>query len=279
MAIGSLGYVVNDGLIRRATESGLDVYQALCLRSIGLTVVFAAVGRIQGEQTVRAHLTRPLLLRVGAEMLGSALFFAGVVRMEFANAQAILQVVPFAVTLAAALILKERVSGRQYLTVVLGFVGVLILVRPATDAFSAWSLVVLASAGFIVIREFATRRISSGVPATSIAMVTAAGLAMLTGAISMVTGWGAITVESVVMIVLAMASLFIGYLFAIQTVRVGDLSVSAPFRYTLLVGAVIIGYLMFDEVPDALTILGGVIIVLSGLYAVQLERRRQPLTA
>ena len=68
------------------------------------------------------------------------------------------------------------------------------------------------------------------------------------------------------------ASLMIGYLFTIETVRVGDLSVSAPFRYTVVVGAVVAGYLMFDEVPDALTIVGIVVIVLSGLWSMRLER-------
>jgi drug/metabolite transporter (DMT)-like permease len=73
---------------------------------------------------------------------------------------------------------------------------------------------------------------------------------------------------------ISIVSLGIGYLFTIQTVRVGDLSVSTPFRYTVLLGAVVIGYLLFDEVPNRFTIAGSLIIIATGVYAVHLERIR-----
>lgn len=77
------------------------------------------------------------------------------------------------------------------------------------------------------------------------------------------------------MIALASCLLFFGYLFTIETVRVGDLSISAPFRYTVLLGAVIIGYLFFGEVPDTLTIIGSIVIIATGLYAVLLDRNER----
>ncbi len=272
MAIGSIGYVVNDGLVRRATENELGVYQVLCLRSIGLAGLFWVIGRTRGKQTTRAHLRAPLVMRVVAETLGSALFFAGIVRLEFANAQAILQVVPFAVTLAAAVVLGERVQVRQYVAILVGFTGVLIIIRPATEGFSAWSLAVLGSAALLVVREFATRDVDSDTPALSIAFTTAAGLAVLTGGLSLFDGWRAVSFESAGLLALAVCSLAVGYFFTIETVRVGDLSVSAPFRYTVLLGAVIIGYLLFDEVPDRWTVIGSSIIFATGVYSVQLER-------
>jgi drug/metabolite transporter (DMT)-like permease len=272
MTIGSIGYVVNDGLVRKITEDGPGVYQVLCLRSIGLAAFFWMVGWARDKRTTRAHIRRPLVLRVGAETLGSALFFAGIVRLEFANAQAILQVVPFAVTLAAAVVLRERVHVRQYLAILVGFIGVLIVIRPATDGFSAWSFAVLGSAALLVVRDLATSDVDADVPALSIGFTTAAGLAVLTGGLSLFSGWRAVSMESALLLVLAVGSLAAGYFFTIETVRVGDLSVSAPFRYTVLIGAVIIGYLLFDEVPDQMTVVGSSIIVATGVYAVQLER-------
>lgn len=272
MTVGSIGYVVNDAAIRRITDEGPGVYQALCMRSIALVVVFAALGRIRGESTRRWHFDRPLVTRVAAEVGGSALFFAAIVQLEFANAQAILQIVPVAVTLAAAAVLGERVSGAQYGAIVLGFVGVLVVVQPATDGFSAWSLLVLASTAFLVVREFATRSVDPRVPAVSVALVTAAGLAVLTAALSAPDGWHRLNGVSAAYLVLSVASLMIGYLFTIETVRVGDLSVSAPFRYTTVVGAVVAGYLLFDEVPNTLTVVGIVVIVLSGLWSIRLDR-------
>jgi drug/metabolite transporter (DMT)-like permease len=273
MTIGTLGYVVNDAFVRKMTEPGPGIYQVLCMRSVCLAVLLAAVARMRGESTKRDHLQGPLLVRVAAEVVASALFFAGILRLDFANAQAILLIVPFAITLAAAWLLDERVSIRQYVAIVVGFVGVVMVVRPATDEFSVWALVVLASAGFLVLREFATRGVAPETPALSIAFVTAIGLAFLTGVLSMFDdGWVAYDATGWLYLALSSCALFVGYLFSIQTVRIGDLSVSAPFRYTGLVGAVVIGYFAFDETPDLLTVAGSAVIIATGLYAVYLER-------
>lgn len=274
MVIGSLGYVTNDALIREATEEGLGVYQALCMRGFAMTILFAAIARLRNERVARDHFTRPFVVRVIVELVAGALFFAAIVRLDFANAQTILLIVPFAVTLTAALVLREAVTVRHYGAVLAGFAGVLLVVRPATDGFSGWSIVVLASAALLVVREFATKRISNDIPAASIALVTAASFTVMTGAIAVFTGWHAVNARAVVVLAAACACLVVGYLFIIQTVRVGDLSVSAPFRYTTLVGAVILGYLLFDEVPDGLTIAGCTVILLAGLYAIRLETLR-----
>jgi drug/metabolite transporter (DMT)-like permease len=149
-----------------------------------------------------------------------------------------------------------------------------LVVQPSTDGFSLWSLVVVASAALLTVREFATRRVPKAIPADSVALITAVGLTILTGAISVFTGWNAVTPRAALLVVLACLSLTVGYIFTIQTVRVGDLSVSAPFRYTTLLGAVVLGYLFFAEIPDGLTLTGCAVIVTSGIYAIRLERRK-----
>lgn len=274
MVIGSLGYVINDGLVRKATEAGVGVYQALFVRTAMMVVVLAVIAASRGEMTTRHHLHRPLLTRVTAEVIGAALFFGAIVRIEFANAQAILQLVPFAVTLAAAILLGERVSREMYAAVLLGLVGVLVVIRPATDGFSAWSLLAVGAAAMLVVRDLATRDVSDDIPATSVALSTAVGLTALTGVITAFVGWDPVGADAAIPLCLSVGFLVAGYLFTIQTVRVGDLSVSAPFRYSLLLGAVVIGYALFDEVPDGFTIAGSVVIVVSGLWAVQIERQR-----
>ena len=278
MTVGSLGYVLNDAMIRVATEEGLDVYQALALRSLAISLLLGTFSLLRGEPISRKQFQMPLIVRVVAELAASALFFGALVHLDFANAQTILLIVPFAVTLAAAIILGERVTWRQYAAVVAGFVGVLLVVQPATDEFSVWSIAVLASAAILVVREFATRRVSTSTPASSIALVTAVGLTMLTAAISILTGWGTLTSAALTALAVACLSLIVGYIFSIQTVRVGDLSVSAPFRYITLLGAVLFGYVFFDEIPNTLTIIGCSIIVIGGLYAIHLERQAAPTT-
>lgn len=279
MVIGSLGYVTNDALIRVATAEGLGVYQALFLRGIGMTVLFAVLLRARGVVVTRSQLSRPVVGRVGAEVVGTALFFAAIVNLEFANAQTILLIVPFAVTLAAAVVLGETVSARQYATVVAGFVGVLCVVQPGTAAFSPWSLAVVVAAVALTFREFATRRVDSSIPAAFVGLVTAIAITTMSGALAVLTGWSPINRTAAVAVAAACLCLVVGYVFTIQTVRVGDLSVSAPFRYTTLLGAVVLGYALFDEIPDTLTIVGCIIILASGVYAIRLEQAAQRIAA
>lgn len=279
MTLGSLAYVLNDAAIRLATEEGLDVFQALFLRAVAMAVGFGIVARARGEQTRRSHLERAVLVRVAAELVATATFFAALVRMEFANAQAILQIAPLAVTLAAAFILGEYVSRRRYVTILLGFVGVLVIMRPATAGFTFWSLAVVISVVALVVREMATRNVSPRTPALSIAFTTAVGSAALMGVLSLIAGWSATTTKGWLFVGLAAALLFFGYLFTIETVRIGDLSVSAPFRYTVLLGAVVAGSLIFNERLDLLTAVGSMLILITGLYAVYLDRTETPSTS
>lgn len=272
MVIGSLGYVINDAFVRAATDEGLDVYQALFFRGIAMTVLFAAASQVRGDRLTRVHLQPPLVARVAAELVATALFFAALVRMDFANAQTILLLVPFAVTLAAAATLGERVSRLQYGAVLAGFGGVLAVVRPATDGFSIWSLAVVAAAAVMVVRELATQRIDDDISPLPVALLTAVSLTAFMGLLSILSGWGPVTLRAVVFLGLACLCLMVGYIFTIQTVRVGELSVSAPFRYTTLVAAVVIGVLVFDEPVDLLTGVGCGVIVAAGLWSIRLDQ-------
>ncbi len=275
MTLAALAYVVNDGLIRLATERGLDVYQALFLRGCGMVVVFAAAAGLRGEGILPVPVSRPVAARVGAEVVATALFFAGLVHLRFANAQTILMLVPFAV-IAVAGSLGERVDARHWLAVLAGFVGVLAVIRPTPSGFSLWTLPVLASAFFILVRELATRRVEPSIGPVPVALLTAVAITAMAGSVSVFTGWGPIRPANLALIALAGLCLSAGYLLSIQTVRVGDLSVSAPFRYTSVLGAVLVGLLLFDETPDALTALGCTLIVVAGLITAVADQATRP---
>ncbi len=270
MTLGSLAAVINDGQVRIAIEDGLDVYQALFLRGCGMIVVLGVASRVRGERFDRLSLTRPLVLRVASEVMVAAAFFTAVVHLEFADAQTILMLAPFAVTIVATR-RGEQVSGRRYLLVAIGFVGVVAVVRPTPGGFSPWPLLVIGAAAALVVREFATPRIHVSTPPLAIALLTAMAITAMMGSVSLVTGWSAITARAVLVLGLACLCLAAGYLFLIETVRVGDLSASAPFRYTTVVGAVMVGLAFFGESPDALTLVGCVLIVAAGVITARLD--------
>lgn len=273
MAFAGLAVTVNDALLRSITDDGPGPYQVLCMRSVAIATLFLAVGRARGEHTRRPHLSVPLLVRTCAEVVGAACFYTALVRVEFANISAIVQVIPLMVTLGAAVYLRERVTVAQYATVMMGFVGVVVLVRPGTDSFTPWALFAIATAVFATIREFATRRIPTTTPLVSISFVTAVGLALLTAALSIPDGWEPLPGSAWLRMAGSVVALSIGYMLSVYAVRIGDLSVSAPFRYVPVVGAVAIGYWAFGETPDLLTWIGAAIIVAAGLVAIELERR------
>lgn len=273
MVIGSLGYVTNDAVVRWLTDDGLDVYQTLFLRGVAMTtILFGATVLVDARFSPRGT-DRFVWARVGAEAVSTALFFAGLVQLDFANAQTILMLVPFGATVIGARVFGEPVSGRRYAAVIVGFIGVIAVMKPVPGEFSAWALVVAGSAGFQLIREVFTRRVPADAHPLPIAFLTAAGITTLTGVISIFSGWSTVTWRHVPLLLLACSLLIIGYWFSIQTVRVGDLSVSAPFRYSLLIGAVVIGVVVFDEALDAFTVIGCTLIVLAGVYASRLDRR------
>lgn len=274
--IGAVGYVTNDAFVRAATDEGLGVYQALFLRGVAISTVFAVVARAAGVSVRPTTLDRRVILRALIEMVSVAMFFGGLLHLEFANAQTILMVVPFAVTVTAAVVLKERVSVLRYLAVLAGFAGVLLVVRPATDGFSAWSLVIVGSAALLLAREFVTRRVAAAVPSVVIALVTAVAVVVLTGALSLFDGWQRPTGRGMILLLGACAAVIVGYVFAIKSVRTGDLSVTAPFRYTALVWAVIVGRIAFSERMDAIGLVGCAVIIVAGVAGAQLERRERP---
>ena len=273
--MGAVGYVTNDACIRAATEEGLGVYQALFLRGVAISSVFIVAARVGGVSVRPSTLDRRVIQRALFEMVSVAMFFAGLVHLDFANAQTILMITPFAVTVTAAIVLKERVSPLRYLAVVAGFVGVLLVVRPATDGFSAWSLIIVGSAALLLAREFATRSVPAAVPAVAIALVTALGVVALTGVLSLLGGWQRPTGRGVLLLAGACVAVIVGYVFAINSVRTGDLSVTAPFRYTALVWAVLVGRVAFSERMDALGLIGCGVIIAAGIASAQLERRER----
>jgi drug/metabolite transporter (DMT)-like permease len=193
--------------------------------------------------------------------------------MALANLSAIMQSLPLVVTLAAAVLLKERIGWRRIAAIVVGFVGVMIIIRPGAADFDRWSVLGLVSVGFVVLRDLATRKFSRALPSTTGA-IWAAMAVLIMGCIGVAqSGWYPVTLIHGAEIAGAAGFLIIGYLCAIKVMRVGEISVVAPFRYTSLLWAILLGWLLFGTLPDRWTMLGGVITVASGLFILQRQAK------
>jgi drug/metabolite transporter (DMT)-like permease len=279
MTLGSAGYVINDAFIKIAAED-LPLFEAIFIRGMFIAVLLFVIAVRRGQlANVREHLDRHVALRVTMEAIGTAFYLSALTRLPIAGLVAVIQIVPLIVTFIAARLLHEAVSWHRVLSVVIGFVGVLLVVRPGSSDFNPWFLAGLAVVITIVVREMATKRISTELPTMVISICTALAIASMGLLGSIVEGWDRPSAEQTIQLGAAAAFLSVGYIASVITIRVGDLSFSAPFRYTVLIFALVIQIVVFQDVPDALTFVGTGIIAAAGLYAFSKEQRIRTVKA
>ena len=281
MAVAMASFTTNDTLVKSVLPS-VNMGQVILLRSVFATILLSLlVSRSGGIPPLRILVGKAVLIRVGCEMASAVTFILALRHLPIGNITAMLQALPLAVTMGAALVFAEPVGWRRWSAIAVGFLGVLIIVRPGLEGFSAWSLLVLATVVFCAIRDLATRRIPQDVPSVWVSAATSIGV-MLAGLVVMpfTGGWQPIGFHPLLLLFAAAMVVVVGYQFVIMAMRQGEISFIAPFRYISLLWANLLGYLVFDEVPDNLMLLGSALVVASGLYALYRERvvgRERPI--
>ncbi|MFN3825866.1 MAG: DMT family transporter [Pseudorhodobacter sp.] len=278
MNIAMATFTLNDTMMKLATQS-LPLFQAIAIRGALTLLALLVLARMMGHRQLRVPGKDGWRLgwRTIGEIGGTITFLMALQHMPLANLSAILQVLPLAVTLGAALFMAEKVGWRRMSAILVGFAGVMLIVRPGTEGFNQWSVLALVSVAFVVLRDLSTRRFSASVPSVVIAIWTA-GTITLTGLTGLAfETWVAVPAKEFALLAGAAAMLVMGYLFVVMAMRVGDVALIAPFRYTALLWAILLGWLAFGNLPDTLTLSGAGIVVATGLYTYlrehQLQRR------
>jgi len=283
MALAMASFTFNDALVKSVTSS-LSVAQIMTVRGIMTTILVYFVARHLGALRPLSVVLHPtILLRTFFEIGATLTFISALGRIDFANVSSIMQSLPLAVTLGAALFLGEPVGWRRWTAIAFGFSGVLIILRPTTEGFAPASLLLLAAVFFTSGRDLVTRRVVSNIPSLTITLFTAAANTAV-GALLIVPmgGWKPVNLDNFLPLVVAAVLTFFGYQAIIMSMRTGEISFVAPFRYTGLIWALVIGILFFGERPDIFVFLGASIIIGSGLYSFYREsvrRRRAENTA
>jgi len=274
MAASMAAYVLNDGVMK-FTSDDLSLFQAIFLRGIFTTM---AIGIFAWHKKVLfyalpKHDRSTMFWRLVGEIGGTLCYLTALFNMPIANAAAILQALPLAVALAAALFMGEAIGWRRYLAIIVGFAGVLIVVRPGTDGFNQYSFWAIGAVLFIVLRDLTTRKLTAQVPSMFVAFLTSLSI-MVTGAVlSPFAAWRPVTGESTAFLALAALFLVFGYVFSVMTMRIGEIGFVSPFRYTSLIWAILIGLIVFGDIPDLWTVIGSSIIVAMGIYTFHRERK------
>ncbi|WP_227269422.1 DMT family transporter [Roseobacter weihaiensis] len=271
-------FAIEDMLIKFMAAS-LPIGQILGMIGLGSALLLAAVLRLQGQALFTRRMLSPaILLRAAGDLVGTIGFVTAIALTPLSTASAILQATPLFVTLGAALFLQETVGWRRWTAVLVGFLGVLLIIRPGMEGFDWQSLFAVQGVIGLGIRDLATRRIPRE---TSSLQLSFLGFLVLIPAAALMLWLNASPLAplSGLTWVYLLSSLVIGifaYYAIIAAMRLGEISFVTPFRYSRILFALVIGIGVFDEDPDALTLLGAAIIVASGLYTLWRERRVQP---
>jgi drug/metabolite transporter (DMT)-like permease len=273
MVVAMSGFTLNDAITKVASES-MNMAQVMLIRGAFASLFVGLLAWQRGALALPGSMLQPMVaIRVIGEAGATASFLIALAHLPIANVSAVLQALPLAVTMGAALVFNEGVGWRRWLAIAIGFAGVLIIVRPGFEGFSIYSLLALACVACCAVRDLATKRIPQAIPTLLVSTTTALAMTML-GAVLLLPmgGWTPMTGESTAFLALAAVLVVIGYQFIIMAMRVGDISFIAPFRYTALLWSILLGLFIFGDVPDLPMILGASIIVCSGLYALYRER-------
>lgn len=271
-AMGS--FVCNDTIVK-IVGAHLPVGELIALRGVMamviLTVICASQGLLHELPKIRQ---KNVLMRSTCDLLATIAFVTALVHMPIANLTSVMQAVPLAVALLSMLFLGEEVGWRRMLAIVGGFIGVLMIVKPSVANFSIYEVLAFAIVLFVAVRDLLTKTIPARIPVFVVALANAGFVTL--GGLALMAFQGVQAPEAWEVGLLALAACFLsaGYLLMVATLRVGELTATAPFRYSVMVFAIISGILVFGEFPDWIAILGMVLIVVCGLYAAHREALR-----
>ncbi len=274
LMIGSMvAFTLNDAFMK-SIGGQIPLFQAIFLRGCLSTVfLYIMVHRAGGLHFDWPRQDRWLVAaRSAAEMLTAYFFITAIFNMPLANATAIMGTLPLTVTLAGALFLKEPIGWRRMLAIALGFVGVLMIVRPGLEGFDHYSLYAVMGVILVTIRDLTARKVSGAVPSTTMAVLAAIAVTVFGGVMTAAQDWVPLTPWGAFALIGAALAIIGGYLFSAMVMRVGEISFTAPFRYTSLVAALILGLVFFGEWPDLWTLLGSILIAGTGIFTFYRER-------
>lgn len=283
MLVSMVFFAVEDMFIKLLSQ-GLHFSQVLAIVGGLGFLTFWALLRIEGHRFLTADLKQPLLLlRTLGEAIGSVGVVVGLALTELASTSAIIQALPLAVVLGAALFLGEPVGWRRWTAIAVGFLGVLLIVRPGLAGFQPVSVVVLIGVLGLAMRDIATRQIPQHIPSNQVAAMAFLSLIVMALLLAAIMRQPFLMLDGT-QVLLSLGCMVVGvagYATLVTATRVAEASALAPYRYARLIFALAIAYAVFGERPDAMTLIGAAVVVVSGCYTMwrETQLRRRALRA
>jgi drug/metabolite transporter (DMT)-like permease len=274
LIIGSTVFLASSDAMAKYLSLTLPAIEIAWIRFLVFVLIVLPAALTATPHAFRS--TRPGLQAFrGAALLSSSVFFiTGLRFLPIAAASATSFVAPIFVTALSIAFLGENVGIRRWLATIVGLFGVIIIVRPGSNAFDPAALFPVVSAFAWACTLIMTRMISGKDRAiTTMAYSSVVGLCILTALVPL--SWAAPSWRDIALGVAVGVASTTGQWIVVLAFRYADASVLAPFSYSQLVWATIFGFLVFGEVPDIFTLIGAAVIIGSGLYTAHRERVRR----
>jgi len=272
MCVGVACLCVNDALAKTLTSAYSPLQIQFLRNLIALPFAILIAYRMGGAAALRSH--RPLAhLFRGALWIGATfLFFTSLKYLGLAEATALVFVAPLFITALSALIFREHVGWRRWLAVLVGFLGVLIAVRPGTAAFQTVSLLPIATALVYAFLMLSARWVDARESVwTLLLYMTGTGAAISLFIVPFV--WIPVRLEDLWLFGAVAIFGTAGMTMMTQAFRLAPAVVVAPLDYTSILWATLLGWMFWSEIPDALTFVGAAVIVASGVFIIWRENR------
>lgn len=268
----SSAFVGNDTMVKLASAE-LPSGEIIIVRGAMATALLSlGVVAWGAMRPLRIFLDAMMMLRLGSAAAATVFIVVALRHLSLATVNTILQVTPLAVTAGAALVYNERVGWRRWTAACTGFLGVVLIIQPGAGFETAayWALIALL---FTTIRDLSTRGLGRDVPSVLVAAASAGAITLAGSAVAPFDApWTMPSAGAWSLLTASAACLFISNTCIIVAMRTGELSVVAPFRYIAVPLAIMLGYLLWGDVPNTLAVCGMALVAGAGLYTLLRER-------
>ena len=268
-------FITNDAIIKLASTT-FPTSQVMAVRGIFASLFALGIVIAMKETKSLRRLISPLVaFRATLEATVAFMFITALALLPLANINAIMQATPIIMTLMSIAIGLERVGWRRWIAILVGFAGVLLIVQPSAEGFNIYALIALAAAFLVSIRDLVTHRIGGEIPSIVVALSTTVAVSVAGFLIGAIRGdtWAPFFIFETNLLLIASVLVTLGNIGIVMAFRNTDVSIVSPFRYSIVVLAIILGYLFFGELPDLFALMGIALIAGSGLYTIHRENR------
>jgi drug/metabolite transporter (DMT)-like permease len=264
----AMGCLTLTDLLIKVSSQTLPIGQVMISYGVGSLIVFWILLRIKGESIRLSPLNNPtVIFRNIGELIALNGMFLALVYVPLSTIGAVIQTVPILVTAAAALFLGERVGMRRASAIFVGFLGALLIIQPGAASFDITAILALIAAIGMALRDIATKLVCENLSTLMLSfyscflfIISGSVLLIINGEASVPVLGNSVTIAAMIV------TGSLGFFFMTEAVRLGEMSVVSPFRYTRLLFSMATGILILGEQVNTYMIIGSALTILSGLY-------------